>query len=270
MVNKCKVIACIQVRMGSTRLPGKALMKIAGKTSIEWIVERLKQAQEIDQVVLITSGNPENDPLIAEAERLGLGWHRELDEADLVARYLNAVKKFEADAFVRVTADCPLVDAGLVDRLVRVYRQDPSAYDALTNTTPLTFPDGSDLDVIPRTTLERLDREIPQGDIHREWVTPYLYKQNRGFSIHSLTSERPLQGYRITLDYPEDLELIRSVLEDFGERYASLQDIIDYLDAHPEVRDLVKNRVDNVITQDSNQRSGAYQKLMDEQKRDKV
>lgn len=258
-----KVIAAIQVRMGSTRLPGKALMRIHGKTSIEWIAERLTQAKEIDQVVLITSADPENDPLITEAERLGLGWYREQDEKDLVARYLNALKKFRADAFVRVTADCPLVDAGLVDQLVRVFRADPSAYDAYTNTVPPTFPDGSDLDVIPRTTLERLDRDIPSGDVHREWVMPYLYAENRGFHIYQLTSGRPLEGYRITLDYPEDLDLITKVFKHFDDRYCSLTEIIDFLDQNPTVRDLVKDRVDATITAASNQRSAAYQRLID-------
>jgi spore coat polysaccharide biosynthesis protein SpsF len=262
-MERSNVIAAIQVRMGSTRLPGKALMKIAGKTPIEWIIERLRYAKEIDQVVLITSAGPENDPLIAEAERLGIGWHREKDEADLVARYLNAVRKFDADAFIRVTADCPLVDAGLVDQLVGTYRANPSAYDAYTNTVPPTFPDGSDLDLIPRSTLERLDREIPPGDIHREWVTPYLYAQERGFRIFRLTSDRPLEGYRITLDYPEDLELITKVFEHFAGRYFGLEEIIHFLDQHPEIRDLVKDRIDATITQASNQRSAAYQRLIE-------
>jgi spore coat polysaccharide biosynthesis protein SpsF (cytidylyltransferase family) len=258
-----KVIACIQARMDSSRLSGKVLLPIAGKTSIERIVERLRHAKEIDQVVLATSADPANDPIVAEAERLGIASHREPDERDLVARFLNACKKFDADAFVRVTADCPLVDAGLVDRLVRAYRDDPSSYDAYTNTVPPTFPDGSDLDLIPRTALERLEREIPTGDLHREWVTPYLYKPEHGFRIYALTSDRPLEGYRITLDYPEDLDLLTKVFEHFGDRPSSLAEIIDYLDAHPEVRDLVKDRIDTTIVQTSSQRSGAYQELID-------
>lgn len=250
--------------MGSTRLPGKALMKIAGKTPIEWIVERLKQSKEVDRVVLITSMAPENDALITEAERLGIGWYRETSETDLIARYLNAVKKFEADAFVRVTADCPLVDAALVDRLVAEYRAHPDSYDALTNVIPPTYPDGSDLDVITRLLLERLDREIPVDDIHREWVTPYLYKQDRGFRIYAVTSERPLEGYRITLDYPEDLALITKVFEHFGDRYMSLDEIIAYLDANPDVRALVEQHLDHTIVESSKQRSSAYQKLIDQ------
>ncbi len=252
--------------MGSTRLPGKALLKIAGKTPIEWIVERLKYAHEVDEVVLITSSNPENDPLIPEASRLGIRAYREPSETDLVSRYLNAINLCEADTFVRVTADCPLVDVALVDQLVRVYREDPEAYDAYTNVIPPTFPDGSDLDVIPRATLEKLHRDIPAGDIHREWVTPYLYKQDRGFRIYALMSERPLQGYRITLDYPEDLELINKVFEHFGDQYAALPEVIRYLDEHPEAQDLVKQHLDTTLVQASNQRSGAYQKLIDTQK----
>lgn len=265
MESREKVIAAIQVRMGSSRLPGKALMKIAGKTPIEWIVERLKHSHEVDQVVLITSQGPENDPLIIEAERLGIGWYREASETDLVARYLGAMRKFDADAFVRVTADCPLVDAALVDRLVAEYRAHPNAYDALTNVIPPTYPDGSDLDVIPRLTVERLERDIPFDDIHREWVTPYLYKQGRDFRIFALTSDRPLEGYRITLDYPEDLELFTKIFEHVGDRYASLDEIIAYLDAHPDVRDLVAMHIDSTIVASSKQRSGAYQQLIDQQ-----
>lgn len=265
-MTRLNVIACIQARMGSTRLPNKALMNLAGKTPIEWIVERLKKSNEIDQIILATSNEPENDALIGEADRLGIDWVREKDETDLVSRFLNACRKFDADAFVRVTADCPLVDAGLVDNLVRTYRENPSAFDAITNTVPPTFPDGSDLDLITRAALERLNNEIPSGDVHREWMTPYLYKEDNGFRIFKFASDRPLEGYRITLDYPEDFELIRNVFEHFGECYSSLEEIIEYLDNHPEVMDLVKDRIDATLVQSSNQRSGAYQKLIDGQK----
>ncbi|MEO5927979.1 MAG: glycosyltransferase [Patescibacteria group bacterium] len=256
-----RVIACIQVRMGSTRLPGKALMKMEGKNAIEWIVQRLSRCTSIDQIVMATSTNPENDPLIEVAERLGIKWYREADERDVVGRFLHCCETFGADAAVRVTADCPLVDPELVDKLVGLYREDPTGYDAVTNVLPPTFPDGSDLDVLPKRTLERLDREIPLDDMHRDWLTPYLYNPKHGFRIRPYRSEHNLSGYRITMDYPEDMALITRVFAHFKEQPFGLNDIIAFLDAHPEIRDLVKDRVDTAITQGAQMRSAAYKRL---------
>lgn len=263
-MDRLRAIACIQARMASTRLPGKVLLPIEGKTSIERIYERLKQAKEIDEVVLVTSGDASNDPLATHAESLGLRVWREPSETDLVSRFLNAMKTFEADAFVRVTADCPLVDPGLVDQLVGILRSEPDQWDVVTNVTPPTWPDGLDLDVFPRRTLERLDAEVPEGDLHREWMTAYVYKHPEQFRIRNVAAPRDLMSYRLTLDYPEDLELFKKIFEHFGSVIPQWEDVITWLDVHPDIRSIVAHLVDQTIVADADVRSAAYQQLMEE------
>jgi len=252
--------------MNSTRLPGKALMKIVGRSSIEWIVRRLKESKELDGIVLATSAETSNDALEAEATRLGISIHRETDEKDLIGRFLHASDGQGADAFIRVTADCPLVDASLVDSLIKKYREDAGMHDVYTNVVPNTYPDGSQLELITTEFLRKLDKEIPAADLHREWFTAYLWKNKDRIRVWSLQSPRDLTEYRITLDFPEDLELITKVFEHFGDRYMSLDEIIAFLDANPTIRDIVKDRIDRVIPEGANFLSGAYVDLLKEKR----
>jgi spore coat polysaccharide biosynthesis protein SpsF len=120
-----------------------------------------------------------------------------------------------------------------------------------------------DLGLFPRATLERLDREIPSGDLHREWMTPYVYAHKNIYRVYNLEAPRDLTGYRLTLDYPQDLELLTKVFDHFGERHPSTYEILEYLDAHPEVRDLVKGLIDTTVVSQSAIRSQAYQDLVD-------
>ena len=116
-----RVIACVQARLGSRRLPGKALLPLANRTALDWIVLRLKTCRDLDGVVLATGRSKGNDPLARAAARLGVPVVRG-PEKDLVTRLLAAARLTGADALVRVTGDCPLVDPGLVDKLVEIGR----------------------------------------------------------------------------------------------------------------------------------------------------
>jgi len=145
---KRNVIAAIQARMGSARLPGKVMRTIGGRTMIECIAKRLAACKEVDQVILATSKSPENDGLQEHAASLGLPCFRG-SEADLIERHGGVLEKFNGDALIRITADCPLVDPLLVDAMVRVYRNDPSGVDLVTNIFPRTFPKGLDIEILP-------------------------------------------------------------------------------------------------------------------------
>lgn len=232
-----KVITCIQARMGSTRLKKKALRKISGKTLIEQIFNRLQTAKEIDGIVLATSLNKENDALVKHAKKIGLEYYRG-SEKDLVSRLYETCKKFKADALVRITGDCPLVDPDLVDKLVNVFRCQPDRYDYLTNIFPRTFPDGLDTEVYPFLTLKKLYQEIGKNSSDRENFPGYILKNHRRFRIFNLKNPQDLSPVRITVDYPEDLVLVRRIFKILGEedKIFKMQDIIKLLDQMPNLK----------------------------------
>jgi len=197
--------------MGSTRLPGKVLKKAMGKTLIEWIYYRLSFCKEIDQIVLATSVNLENDPLEDHAKNINLAYLRS-SEDDLITRYYDTAKFFEADAVVRICADCPLVDPEIVDRLVRAYKQKQEKVDFVCNNTPPTYPHGIDVEVIPTKTLARLDREV-KNSLYREWLTMTIIENPDKYTIFNIENDENLRNIRLTVDYKEDLELIEKIME---------------------------------------------------------
>ena len=181
-----------------------------GKTLIEWIYYRLRFCQELNQIILATADTPENDILAGHAQAIDLAVFRG-SEQDLISRLLGAAKEFNADAVVRITGDCPLVDVQLVDNLAAVWREKPSL-EYVCNIFPPTFPDGLDIEVISRAALERLDREI-KDELHREWLTTNFLENPTQFKIKNISSEDNLSQWRLTVDYPEDFELAEKIFE---------------------------------------------------------
>jgi len=231
---RLKVIACIQARMGSLRLKKKALKKILGKTIIEHILKRLKAAKEIDEIVLSTSLKKGNNSLVKHAKDIGLRYYRGSEE-DLISRLCETAKKFKADALVRVTGDCPLVDPDLVDKLVRIYRRHPKKFDYLTNIFPRAFPDGFDLEIYPFPTLSLLSKKINKNSPYRESFPSYILKNEKNFRIFNLKNKENLSSFRLTLDYKNDLELISQIFEILGKngRIFKLKPIIKLLKQKP-------------------------------------
>lgn len=246
---KLKIIAVIQARMDSTRLREKALKKILDRTLIEWIKYRLSFCKEIDMVVLGTSENKDNDPLAKHAEDIGLDYFRG-SESDLVERLLGTARKFKADAIIRVTGDCPLVDPGLVDKLVKIYR-DRENLDYITNVLPPTFPDGIDIEIISTKTLERLDKEV-KDPLYREWITTTIMENPDKFNVLNISSEENLFHLRLTVDYPEDFELVEEIFKKLhkeGEVF-SLKDILNLIKQESELIKINEKWVDKDVVND--------------------
>ncbi|MBI2454506.1 MAG: glycosyltransferase family protein [Parcubacteria group bacterium] len=252
-----KVVAVIQARIGSTRLPRKVLSQILNRSLIEWIAYRLSFATEIDETVVSTVANQENDPIAELTRKIGLSVFRG-SELDLVERLLGTARTFGAEAIVRITADCPFVDPDIIDQLVERYRSAPAAADLLTNVFPPTYPDGLDLEIIPIRTLERLDREIAEP-LAREWVTANIMDQPEKFRIVNLSNENDLSHLRLTVDYPEDLKLANLVFKKLHRegQVFRLSDIVKLLDQEPTLLAVNRNRVDVTIV--NKIRSQAFQ-----------
>jgi len=256
---KLKIVAVIQARMESTRLPRKALKKILGKTLIEWIYYRLSFCNKIDEIVLSTSINKENDELVDLAEEIGLEYYRG-SEMDLVSRLYETAKKFSADAIVRITGDCPLVDPRIVDNLVEKYLKDSKNIDYVCNVLPPTYPDGMDVEIISSEILEKLDKEV-KDQLYREWITTTIMENPDRFKILNFPYKKNISDLRLTVDYPEDFELTEKIFENLHQEGNSfyLEDILEFLKKNPELVKINEKWADKGIA--NNYRSAEFHRL---------
>ncbi|MEK9652327.1 MAG: aminotransferase class III-fold pyridoxal phosphate-dependent enzyme [Betaproteobacteria bacterium] len=205
-----KVVAIVQARVGSTRLPNKVMKLINGVPVIEVLLRRLNMAQAIDQVVVATSEEPNNADLIQHVT--SLGFCCEIGSRnDVLDRYLKTAEKHKAEVIVRITGDCPLVDPVLVDMCVKTYFAENVDY--LSNNHPPTFPDGLDVEVFSYQSLLCAAKESV-SEYDREHVTPYL-RVGTDFSQFSLTSKKDFSNHRWTLDEPEDFQVILNIFNHF-------------------------------------------------------
>ena len=206
-----KVVAIVQARMGSTRLPGKVMKTVLDRPLIELLLARLARSQEIDEIVLATSEDSANRPLVEHVQRLGYRCVQG-SETDVLDRYLRAAQAAEADIVIRITGDCPLIDAGLVDEAVRRFRSE--RVDYLSNSDPPTYPDGLDTEVFLALALARSAAETT-APFDREHVTPYLRTSGK-FRCVAVQNDEDLSALRWTVDEPQDLAVVTRVFEHFG------------------------------------------------------
>jgi spore coat polysaccharide biosynthesis protein SpsF (cytidylyltransferase family) len=234
-----RVVAVIQGRLGSTRLPGKVLMPLGERPMIAQIFRRLKAAGELDEVIIATADNEANRPLVEFARDAGLPVFAGQEE-DLIDRFLEAGRAFNADALLRVTADCPFVDPTLVDPMVAVWRRQVGELDFLANNRPSSYPHGMDMEIIAMPALERLWRE-ETDPFKREWFTLNFCdlegNPQNAYRCRNLPAAGPLPHLRLTVDYPEDMEMARRIFAelDTPDRVFTLDDIIELIDAQPEI-----------------------------------
>jgi len=226
-----------QARTTSTRLPNKILLEAGGRTLLDHHLDRLVAAG-LD-VYVATTVNATDDPVVALAEGRGLPVHRG-SEDDVLSRFAGCITAYQLDTVVRVTSDCPLIDGGLVRDAVSAYADGDDPWLYLSNALERTYPRGFDLEVFSAEALLDADEhadETPQ----REHVTPYLYANTSGrMTLRNLARpadgvERDASAYRVTLDTPDDLALIRALVEHHDAADKDVEQIIAILDAHPEL-----------------------------------
>ena len=217
--------------MGSTRLPGKVLKDLGGKTVLARVVERVRLATLLNDVVVASSLQLADDAIAHECDRLSVPCFRG-DEADVLDRYYQAAKKFSAEAVVRITADCPLIDPELIDAAVRAFFEEKPDY--LTNALVPTYPLGLDVEVASTGALEQAWREAKEL-YQRTHVTAYIYEHPELFKIASLTADADYSKYRWTLDTSADLELIRAIYAYFGERLFGWREVLALMKSRPEL-----------------------------------
>lgn len=247
-----KVVAIVQARMKSARLPNKVMREICGEPLIGILLKRLSKASQLDGILVATSHDASNDPLVAYVAKLGYVCIRGSEE-DVLSRFLDAAIKANAEVIVRITADCPLIDPVLVDEAVLKFKS--SFVDYLSNVSPPTFPDGLDLEVFSFKALQRASIEATTS-YEREHVTPYMRSPQK-FKQMNITNDEDYSSIRVTVDEPVDLEVVEGVFRHYQpDIFFSWKKIIQLKKECPKV--FYKN---SEIDRNEGSKMGAGQKL---------
>ncbi len=237
-----RVVAVIQARMGSTRLPGKVLMDVAGMPLLKRVVGQVRQARQVDEVVVATSTEPIDDAIVEFCRKDGIRCLRG-SEHDVLGRTYEVAKQVKADVVARITADCPLIDPEVLDRVVAAYRE--GGYDYVTNTLRYTYPDGLDVEVFSFQALERAHQEA-RSSAEREHVTPYLRTSGR-FRTRNVEHEVDLSPLNLhwAVDEPSDLEFVRSVYARLSSNGLSFgfKEILQLLEREPALAQINRRRL---------------------------
>ncbi|GAA3536868.1 NTP transferase domain-containing protein [Amycolatopsis ultiminotia] len=225
------VNAVIQARSSSTRLPGKVLRPLAGRSVLGWVVRAAAVAPGIDEVVVATSDAADDDEVAAEAKQCGAQVVRgPLD--DVVARFGLALSRYPADAVVRLTADCPLLDPALIGRLAAVWRAEPSL-DYVSTTLVRTLPRGFDAELVRAEVLAEQVTTASGAD--REHVTSAIYRQPARYACTGVVVSPAADDLRVTLDTAEDWKLISAVVDELGDRPGEWRSVVALLRARPDL-----------------------------------
>jgi spore coat polysaccharide biosynthesis protein SpsF len=229
-------VAIIQARVGSSRLPNKAMLDIGGKPMLMRVVERVRQCKTVDSVVVAIPDTDENGVL---AEYCG---QRDIDlwrgpELDVLDRYYGAGVAYDADQVVRVTSDCPLIEPHVIDAVVRMYLDDKELEYACNN-LKATWPHGLDCEVFSMAALKKTHNEaLPVS--WREGVSDVFRKQPRKYRLGNLECPEDYSQYRLTVDWQEDLDLVREIYQALGP-FPLMSKVLWLIDHRPELGELMR------------------------------
>ena len=228
-------IAIIQARTGSNRLPGKIMMEIEGKTMLEYMIERVSKSKKLDKIIIATTNKKNDDVIVSLAKKLNIDYFRG-SEDDVLDRYYNASKKFNADIVVRLCSDSPLLDGKIVDNILEEYLSGDYDYVGNLSPSPRTFPDGLGVEVFSSELLNdaQLNAKKPS---EREHVTFYMWMQPKKYKIHRVDYKNDSSKYRFNLDYAEDYKFLKKIFENFykNNRNFDIESVITWLEKNPEI-----------------------------------
>jgi spore coat polysaccharide biosynthesis protein SpsF len=238
-----KITAIIQARMDSTRLPGKVTEIISGRPMLWHIINRVKQAKLVNEIIIATT-TKEVDEQIAKVSKDSGVKSFAGSENDVLDRFYQAVKKYNADAIVRITADCPVVDPRIMDKVIERYMKGDCDYAA--NVLKRTYPDGLDLEVFSFISLEKAWNEAKLAS-EREHVTPYILKNPDKFKIAIVENKVNLSDLRWSVDEKADLDLVRQIYKHLYKEghIFYMEDILELLERHPELKQINEGIVIN-------------------------
>ena len=239
-----KIVASIQIRMGSSRLPGKALKEIAGKSLLEWQIERLKRSLLIDEIVVATTLKPQDDVLQQEAKRLGVTCFRG-SEDNVLERVYQAVENSKADIHLEFYGDSPFVDPQLIDQTIGYLLKNFSRLDYVTTALKTTYPPGLEVTAYKANCLSRAHQSTSPTDPLREHTGPNIHKLNDvAFENLEAPSEFNYPEFYFEIDTQEDFvmlsTLIQLVLNQYGSKFTT-QNLIEIAKQNPEIMEMNNN-----------------------------
>ena len=231
-----RTVAIVQARMSSSRLPGKVLAPILGQPMLLRQLERIGRSAQIDEIVVATSVEPGDDRVAEICRQTGIRCVRG-SLHDVLARYVQAADESDAEIILRLTADCPFTDPAVIDGLVQLMTD--GDLDYASNTLERTWPHGLDVEAVKISALRTAAGETDDA-FDREHVTPFFHKNPDRFRLGSLTGGGHRADYRLTVDFPEDLEVTTQIYEALypGNATFTTDDVIDFLDTNPDIRAL--------------------------------
>jgi spore coat polysaccharide biosynthesis protein SpsF len=239
-----KIVAIVQARMGSSRLPRKVLKDLGGATVLDRVLNRLGRSRLIQESVVATTIEPADDAIVEHCERTGRKVFRG-SEQDVLDRYYQAAKYVNADVVVRITSDCPVIDPEVTDGTIRAFLDRHSDY--ASNVLVRTYPRGLDTEVMTVQALERAWRESNKPH-QREHVTPYIYENPSEFKLHGIENDTDCSRHRWTVDTPEDLELLRAIYERFGGRDDfGWREVLKLVESDPSLAEINRNIVQKAV-----------------------
>lgn len=241
MVRNSGIVAIIQARTGSTRLPGKVLMEICGKPLLQHVIERARKSHLIGSVVVATTSNPSDQAVVRLARKCGAEAFAG-SENDVLDRYFQAAKKFKADVIVRITADDPFKDPVVIDRIITHFLANRQKLDYASNTIKPTYPLGLDTEVFSFSGLQKAWNEATDP-YDREHVTPYFYRHPELFRLANIENGEDLSSLRWTLDYEADLRFAREIYSRLyreGDIFL-MNDILRLLEKEPQLAEINKD-----------------------------
>lgn len=232
------VIAIIQARIGSTRLHGKVLMDIEGKPMLWHLINRLKYCKLINKIVIATGITSQNEPIVDFCHRYNIDSYRGSEE-DVLDRYYKAAKEYFADVIVRITADCPLIDPEVSDKVIAAYLDNSKDYDGASNIINRTYPRGLDTEVFPFSLIEKIWKES-DTDYYREHVTIYVYERNNLFKLYSIENSKDFSYLRWTVDEESDLKFVKEVYKRLYKegKIFFMRDILNLLAKEPYLQEI--------------------------------
>ena len=204
-----KIDLMIQARLGSTRLPGKALLPLGQDTTLGVMIERVKRVKRARQIVLLTTRLPEDEALVELAKERGIQTYQGATD-DLLGRFYQAALSYGTDVIVRLTGDCPFMDPAIIDEMLYLYTSNWPRIDFLTNCFQRTYARGLDIEILSMAVLKRLHDQCHES-YYREHVVPYLEEHPEEFAVVEYPNATDDSGYRLTLDTTEDYQTITNI-----------------------------------------------------------
>lgn len=231
-------VIVVQARMSSSRLPGKVMLPILGKSLLARMIERLQMITHKAQIVIATSEDKSDDVIEQEASKINITCYRG-NLNNLLDRHYQAAKQLGADIVLKIPSDCPLIDPLIIDKILDCYFDDPARHDYVSNLHPATFPDGNDVEILTMDCLERTWKEASRP-LELEHTTPYIWENPDKFKIGNViweTGKDYSMSHRFTIDYEADYLFIKRIYEElYPEKMDfSCEDILNLLEEKPEI-----------------------------------